>query len=153
TFGVAYPASEASRSSTRPASAPIPRAIISAAIVRIAAYRSMSYGFSANVKPVWARAFSLRAQPSYAGSISSPLLAGVCDISLPDPRNQPVSDTLCVFLIARQLVLERPILQDRPHDQERIHDHGGDQSPQGAECQRDAEEEREAEDVSRMPDD
>src|SRR5208282_967890 len=46
--------------------------IISAAIVRIAVYRSMSYGFSAKVNPVWARAFSLRAQSSHSGSIRVP---------------------------------------------------------------------------------
>ena len=50
-------------------SSPDPWAIISAAIVRIAVYRSMSYGFSAKVKQVWARAFSLRAHSSQFGSI------------------------------------------------------------------------------------
>ena len=63
------PASQANRSSTRLVSPPDPWAIISAAIVRIVVYRSMSYGFSAKVKPVWARAFSLRAHSSQFGSI------------------------------------------------------------------------------------
>src|SRR5208337_323979 len=72
TFGVAYPASEANRSSTWLISAPDPWAIISAAMVRTAVYRSMSYGFSAKVKPVWARAFSLRAHSSQVGSIRVP---------------------------------------------------------------------------------
>src|SRR5271165_5602390 len=73
TFGVAYSASQANRSSTRLVSPPDPWAIISAAIVRIVVYRSMSYGFSAKVKPVWARVFSLRAHSSQVGSITMPL--------------------------------------------------------------------------------
>jgi hypothetical protein len=35
--------------------------------------------------------------------------------SLPDPRNQPVSDSLCEFLVARQLILEGSVFQDRSH--------------------------------------
>ena len=55
TLGCGVPGIEGEQVEHPAGAAPDPWAIISAAMVLIAVYRSMSYGFSAKVKPVWAR--------------------------------------------------------------------------------------------------
>jgi hypothetical protein len=49
---------------------------------------------------------------------------------LPHPRNQPVSDSLRVLLVARQLVPKSLVFQDGSHDQEQARQGGGDERPE-----------------------
>ena len=70
----------------------------------------------------------------------------------PHPRNQPISDSLCVLLIARQLVPQGSVLKYRSHDQERAQQDARDQSPQGTQAKGHADEDQEARHVPRMSD-
>ena len=50
--------------------------------------------------------------------------------TLPQPRDQPVSDSLCVLLVATQLVPKGLVFQGGSHDQEQVRQDGGDQCPE-----------------------
>ena len=70
---------------------------------------------------------------------------------LPDARNQPVSDSLCVLLVPHQFVPQGSVLPNRSQDQKQARQDGWDQSPQGTQSQGHAHEEEAGGDVTGMP--